>query len=182
MLIRQLPLDQVVPIPSGTICREAGEPPPNRLLPVPGGQVVLGKPVDHALYGWDNEYGRHEAEVADFKAAALLVSNREFLAFVEAGGYRDRQWWTEEGWNWRSFKQAEHPLFWVENHGTSGGWGLRTMLEVIDLPWNWPVEVNQLEAKAFCNWQAARTGLPIRLPTEDEWHRLRDVCTIPDQP
>ena len=39
------------------------------------------------------------------------------------------------------------------------------MLEVIPLPWNWPVEVNQLEAKAFCNWRAAQTGLPIRLPT-----------------
>ncbi len=182
VLIRQLPLDQVVAHPFWTICRETGEPPANRLLPVKGGQVKLGKPADHALYGWDNEYGRHVAEVADFQAAALLVANREFAAFIEAGGYRDRQWWTEEGWNWRSFKQAEHPLFWVENHGTSGAWGLRTMLEVIELPWNWPVEVNQLEAKAFCNWQAARTSLPIRLPTEDEWHRLRDVCTIPDQP
>jgi putative 4-mercaptohistidine N1-methyltranferase len=56
------------------------------------------------------------------------------------------------------------------------------MLEIIDLPWNWPVEVNQLEAKAFCNWKAADTGLAIRLPSEDEWNRLRDSCDIPDQP
>ena len=50
------------------------------------------------------------------------------------------------------------------------------------MPWNWPVEVNQLEAKAFCNWKAARTGRPVRLPTEEEWYRLLDLSGIPDQP
>jgi 5-histidylcysteine sulfoxide synthase/putative 4-mercaptohistidine N1-methyltranferase len=179
VLIRQLPIDQVVRHSFWEICREAGEPPANQLLPVPGGRVILGKAQDHPLYGWDNEFGRHEAEVAGFRAAEYLVSNREFLAFVEAGGYRERQWWTEEGWNWRTFREAEHPLFWV---AAERGWQLRTMLECIDLPWNWPVEVNYLEAKAFCNWQSARTGAPLRLPTEDEWNRLRDFVDIPDQP
>ncbi len=182
VLIRQLPVDQVVKLPFWDICREAGEAPQNRLMPVQGGRVVLGKPFDHALYGWDNEYGHREVDVADFKAAEFLVSNREFLDFVDAGGYSDSQWWTDEGWSWRNFKQAEHPLFWVKGGGADGGWRLRTMLEVIALPWNWPVEVNQLEAKAFCNWKASRTGLPIRLPTEDEWNRLRDACNIADQP
>ena len=56
------------------------------------------------------------------------------------------------------------------------------MVEIINLPWNWPVEVNQLEAKAFCNWKAATTGQPVRLPSEDEWHRLLDMCNLPDQP
>jgi putative 4-mercaptohistidine N1-methyltranferase len=56
------------------------------------------------------------------------------------------------------------------------------MLEVIDLPWDWPVEVNYLEAKAFCNWLCAKTGKPIRLPTEDEWYRLHDQVNIPDVP
>jgi 5-histidylcysteine sulfoxide synthase/putative 4-mercaptohistidine N1-methyltranferase len=179
VLIRQLPIDQVVQLPFWGICREAGEPPANELLPVPGGRVVLGKSKDHPLYGWDNEYGKHEAEVAGFKAARYLTSNREFLEFVESGGYRDRQWWSEEGCNWREFKRAEHPLFWIK---AGDGWKLRTMASEIDLPWNWPVEVNCLEAKAFCNWKAARTGKPIRLPTEDEWNRLRDICNIPDQP
>ena len=49
------------------------------------------------------------------------------------------------------------------------------MLEEIPMPWDWPVEVNYLEAKAFCNWKARRTGRPIRLPTEEEWYRLLDV-------
>jgi len=179
VLIRQLPIDQVVQLPFWEICREAGEPPANRLLPVPCGAVRLGKPKDHPLYGWDNEYGQHTAEVAGFRAAEYLVSNREFLAFVTDGGYRERRWWTDEGWNWREFKQAEHPLFWIK---AGDGWKLRTMASEIDLPWNWPVEVNQLEAKAFCTWKAENTGMAIRLPTEDEWNRLRDVCEIPDQP
>lgn len=179
VLIRQLPIDQVQQLPLWGICTEAGEPPANRLLDVAGGSVTLGKAKDNPLYGWDNEYGVHNAGVQDFKAAEYLTSHREFLEFVEEGGYRDQEWWTDEGWQWREFKQAEHPLFWIK---AGGGWMLRTMASEIDLPWNWPVEVNYLEAKAFCNWKSARTGAPIRLPSEDEWNRLRDLCSIPDQP
>lgn len=178
VLIRQLPIDQVVRHPFWDICREAGEPPVNRLVTVPGGRVHLGKSKDHPLYGWDNEYGSHETEVTGFKASSHLVSNREFLEFVDAGGYQEQKWWTEEGWNWRNFRKAEHPLFWIKGNV----WKLRTMVEEIDLPWNWPVEANHLEAKAFCNWKAGQTGLPIRLPSEDEWNRLRDISNIPDQP
>jgi len=179
VLIRQLPVDQVRRLDFWDICRDFGEPAANELLPVPGGTVLLGKEPDHPLYGWDNEYGRREATVQDFAASKYLVSNREYLCFVEAGGYRECCWWTEEGWNWRNFKNARHPLFWVER---DEGWGLRTMLEVIELPWNWPVEVNYLEAKAFCNWLAAKSGKPIRLPTEDEAKRLRELSAIGNQP
>ena len=179
VLIRQLPLDQTVQLPFWKICPEAGEPPVNELLPVAGGTVQLGKWKDHPLYGWDNEYGSHEAMVEGYRAARCLVSNREFLEFVEAGGYGARQWWNEEGWHWRQFRQAEQPLFWIK---AGDGWRLRTMAAEIPLPWNWPVEVNYLEAKAFCNWKAEQTGKSIRLPTEDEWNRLRDFCSIPDQP
>ena len=182
VLIRQLPINRVVRHPFWEICREAGEPPQNQLIAVPGGKVIMGKSDGHPLYGWDNEYGVHQVEIAGFKAGQYLVSNREFLAFVEAGGYRDQRFWTEEGWNWRTFKQADYPLFWVKGYQSGGGWGLRTMVEIIDLPWNWPAEVNQLEAKAFCNWKAEQTGLPIRLPSEDEWTRLHDIADIPDQP
>jgi 5-histidylcysteine sulfoxide synthase/putative 4-mercaptohistidine N1-methyltranferase len=179
VLIRQLPIDQVQQLPQWEICHEGGEPPLNMLLNVAGGAVTLGKSKDHPLYGWDNEYGHHSAEVPDFRAARYLTSNREFLAFVVAGGYRERQWWSEEGWQWREFKQAGHPLFWIRS---GDGWNLRTMASEVPMPWNWPVEVNYLEAKAYCAWKSALTGASIRLPTEDEWHRLRDLCDIPDQP
>jgi len=104
VLIRQLPLDQVVQLPFWEICSEAGEAPENSLVPVTGGIVTLGKGKDHPLYGWDNEYGSHEAEVAPFKAAKYLVSHREFLEFIDSGGYSERQWWSEEGWSWLEFR------------------------------------------------------------------------------
>ncbi len=179
VLIRQLPINQVLQLPFWEICREAGDPPSNQLIVVAGGKVSLGKSTEDPLYGWDNEYGLHEAIVQDFKAARQLVSNREFFEFVEDGGYREQKWWNEEGWSWREFKDSDYPLFWIKD---GNGWKLRTMASEIDLPWNWPAEVNYHEAKAFCNWKATRSGLPIRLPSEDEWNRLRDICEILNQP
>ncbi len=179
VIIRRLPLDQVRPLPLWEICGESGEAPQNFLLPVGGGKVSLGKGRDHPLYGWDNEYGQHHYTVEDFQASKHLVSNREYLEFVTAGGYRDQQYWTDEGWRWRSFSRSGQPLFWIKD---GAYYRLRTMTREIAMPWDWPVEVNYLEAKAFCNWKAKETGLPIRLPTEDEWYRLHDLHEIPDQP
>jgi len=179
VIIRRLPLDQVRRLPLWEICRDNGEAPQNELLPVAGGKVVLGKSKEHPLYGWDNEYGRHQFNVEDFAAGKYLVSNREYLEFVEAGGYRTTGYWTEEGERWLNYSKAGQPLFWLRD---GENYQLRTMAQEIPMPWDWPVEVNYLEAKAFCNWKAQTTGLPIRLPTEDEWYLLRDRHQIPDQP
>lgn len=179
VIIRRLPIEKVRPLPLWSICPLSGQAPTNELLPVDGGRVVLGKAMDHALYGWDNEYGVQENNVADFAASRYLVSNREYLEFVEDGGYAQEHVWTPEGWRWANYSQARHPLFWIDS---PDGYRFRTMAQIIDMPWDWPVEVNYLEAKAFCNWLANRTGKPIRLPTEAEWYRLRDLHDIPDQP
>lgn len=179
VIIRRMPLSRVRQLPLWEICEETGAAPQNELLSVPGGEVRLGKSKDHPLYGWDNEFGSHNFVVADFATSKYLVSNREYLEFVEAGGYRQQEYWTEEGWRWRDYCGTEMPLFWIK---TDSGFLLRTMAREIDMPWDWPVEVNYLEAKAFCNWKATTSGLPIRLPTEDEWYRLRDLHQIPDQP
>ncbi len=179
VIIRRVPIEQVRQLPIWDICTESGEAPQNELQPVPGGKVVLGKSKDHPLYGWDNEFGHHEFDVWDFSASRYLVSNQEYLAFVEDRGYERREFWTDEGWNWVEYSQARHPLFWIK---TEKGFNFRTMAQIIDMPWDWPVEVNYLEAKAFCNWLAQKTGKRLRLPTEDEWYRLRDVHNIPDQP
>jgi len=178
VLIRQLPLQSVRPHPFWSICPDAGPVPANELIDVPSGRVALGKPKDHPLYGWDNEYGHQTREVPAFRAGRYLASNAEFREFVDAGGYRERRWWTDEGWSWKSFREAEYPLFW--RAAPSGEWRLRLMLEEVSMPWSWPVEVNYLEAKAFCNWKAAVAGRPVRLPTEEEWFRLHEVCGIPD--
>ena len=124
VIIRQLPIDQVQPLPIWEICREWGPAPVNDLLPVSGGTVRLGKERNHPLYGWDNEYGRHEAEVTDFKAARYLVSNAEYKKFVDADGYHEQKWWTGEGWSWRSFKDAKLPLFWIRE--SDGSFKFRT--------------------------------------------------------
>lgn len=180
VLIRQLPLSLVRPTVDWPVCPLRGPAPAPGWTDIPGGLVVMGKPRDHVLYGWDNEYGRLETPVASFRAGSLLVSNDEFRGFMDDGGYAEERWWTAEGWAWRGFRRATHPLFWVPQPG--GGWNLRCLAQEIPLPGNWPVEVNQLEAKAFCNWKAARDGRPIRLPTEAEWYRLLDFSGLPDQP
>ena len=178
VLIRQLPLEQVVAGKFGEICKDAGAAPANEFLPVPGAEMQLGKPVSHPLYGWDNEYGKHVEKVEAFSATKYLISNGEFLKFVEAGGYETEAYWTEEGWNWRNFKQATLPLFWRK---TADEYYLRLVAEEIPMPWNWPVEVNYLEAKAYCNWKTAREGKTFRLPTEAEWYRLLEHCEVQDE-
>jgi 5-histidylcysteine sulfoxide synthase/putative 4-mercaptohistidine N1-methyltranferase len=177
VLIRQLPIDEVVGGAFGNICSQYAEAPENAFLAVPGAQMLLGKPIHHPLYGWDNEYGSHTEQVADFETSKFLVSNGEFLKFVEADGYKNKEFWTEEGWNWRSFKQAQMPLFWIKREGV---FQLRLVAEEIPMPWNWPVEVNYLEAKAFCNWKSAASGQTYRLPSEAEWMRLIEHVAMVD--
>ena len=179
VLIRQLPLSEVKSHPLFSICEKKGKAPQNQLLHVEGQNVILGKQKNDQLYGWDNEFGHHETEVKSFKASKYLVSNEEFYDFICDDGYKEKKYWTEEGWNWKNFKKAEYPLFWEK---TVDDFKLRTMTELISMPWNWPVVVNYLEAKAFCNWKAEKTGKSIRMPTEDEWYCLRDQLIATDQP
>ena len=179
VLMRELPLQHVKNHPLwGHICPEKGAAPENALLDIAGGAVSLGKQKENPYYGWDNEYGHFETDVKPFRASKYLVSNGEYLAFVQAGGYKNRKYWTEEGWNWAVYRKAAHPAFWVADGAT---FRYRAMLEEISMPWNWPVDVNQLEAKAFCNWKAEKTGKQIRLPTEAEYARLRALVND-DQP
>ena len=188
VLIRQLETRWVRPHDDWPVCDTAetdpAAAPMNELLDVPGGTVVQGKSHDAPLYGWDNEYGRLETTVKPFKASRMQVSNAEFLAFVEDGGYDTPEWWTEEGRRWLDYRGAAHPVFWVPRGDSQGqsSWGYRAMTHEIDMPWDWPVDVNYLEAKAFCNWLSEQTGKPIRLPTEPEYERLREVAGVPDEP
>jgi 5-histidylcysteine sulfoxide synthase len=148
VLIRQQRLDWVRPHPDWVACTLTGEPPGNALVAVAAGTVRLGKDrADSSVYGWDNEYGEHVAEVAEFQASRYLVSNREFLDFVEDSGYTNDAWWDEEGLAWRQFAQAQQPSFWVRS--AAGDWQLRLMAEVVAMPWDWPAEVNYHEAHAF---------------------------------
>ncbi|MDF7799000.1 5-histidylcysteine sulfoxide synthase [Pontiellaceae bacterium B1224] len=175
VLIRQLELSQVRSSSLFPACTQYGSAPANELLPVQGGTVKLGKPVDHPLYGWDNEYGAAAFEVPSFTASRYLVSNGEFLKFIEDGGYRDDGWWDDEGLAWRNYHKADKPEFW---RGEPNGYRLRLMTEEIPLPMNWPAEVCYLEAKAFCNWKSEKTGQQVRMPDEAEYRRMLEVAGL----
>ncbi|MBL8497797.1 5-histidylcysteine sulfoxide synthase [Nitrosomonas sp. JL21] len=180
VLIRQHALEFVQPHPAWQPCRKSGTAPDNSLIQVPSGTVTVGKSKSNqSHYGWDNEYGSHTSDIAAFQASKFLVSNSEFLPFVEANGYQLEKYWQEEGRSWQTFTHAAHPTFWIKKET---GWHLRIMTDEVPMPWDWPVEVNYHEAKAFCNWKAESTGQPVRLPTEDEWYRLYDVAQLADVP
>jgi 5-histidylcysteine sulfoxide synthase/putative 4-mercaptohistidine N1-methyltranferase len=170
VLIRQHQLDFVKAHPAWAPCRVSGAAPVNSLVDIPSTVVHLGrerKAPGH--YGWDNEFGHRVATVAAFQSSRYLVSNAEFLAFVEAGGYADEALWEPEGLAWRQYARAVHPCFWIKS---SAGWRLRLMLEAVEMPWDWPVETNYHEAKAFCRWKSRVSGQSVRLPSEDEWQAL----------
>lgn len=172
VLIRQLSLKSVKTHPDWPANKTSNLAPENQLITIQAGDVLQGRKHPAATYGWDNEYGEQLTSVAEFRASQYLVSNQEFLGFVDDGGYQTQQWWTEEGWNWLQYKKVTHPPFWVK---AEDGYHYRTMLEEISMPWDWPVDVNYLEAKAFCNWLADKKGKMIRLPTEAEWMRMADT-------
>ncbi|HMT80185.1 MAG TPA: 5-histidylcysteine sulfoxide synthase [Azonexus sp.] len=180
VLIRQHHLKYVKTHPAWMPCAESGAAPQNTLVDIPAAEFRIGRErSEPVIYGWDNEFGRHDASTAAFKASRHLVSNQEFLAFVEAGAYADDSLWLEEGLAWKNFTKAEHPTFWVK---VGAQWRLRLMLDEVAMPWDWPVETNYHEAKAFCQWKARISGQAVRLPTEDEWQALRQFAGVDDLP
>jgi gamma-glutamyl hercynylcysteine S-oxide synthase len=129
---------------------------------VPAGRTELGMTLERGLFGWDNEFGEEQVDVPAFAIDRYMVTNGAFLDFMNDGGYRRRELWTEADWAWREAEGIEHPVFW---HRGAQGWRLRTMFDDIPLPLAWPVYVSHAEASAFARWRGAR------LPTEAEWQR-----------
>jgi iron(II)-dependent oxidoreductase len=127
---------------------------------VPGGTFLLGADPDE-VFVFDNEKWAHPVEVSPFRIAATPVTNAEFQAFVEDGGYRRRECWGRRGWDWRRREGAEHPAFWRRE---GQGWFERRFDLVVPLEaWHPVVHVNWYEAEAYCRWAGRR------LPTEAEW-------------
>ncbi|HEY3044919.1 MAG TPA: SUMF1/EgtB/PvdO family nonheme iron enzyme [Vicinamibacterales bacterium] len=158
------------------LIRSAPLLPGQEWVEIPGGRATLGVDRDELIFGWDNEFPRHVAEVAAFSIERLNVTNAQFLEFVDAGGYTDRRWWREEDWNWIQNEQIAHPLFWEHGDGSDGrteglrhnntsGWSWRGMFDRFPLPLSWPVYVSHAEAAAYARWRHAR------LPTEAEYQR-----------
>ncbi len=176
VLHRQLNIDDVQPHSVFPRCDVVGPAPKNRLVGINGAALQLGKSKDHPLYGWDNEYGQQAHSVDDFQTSKYLVSNGEFLPFVEAGGYNEPRLWCEEGLKFLAQRQVTCPVFWVKTD--SAAYDYRSLTEIIALPLNWPVDVNYLEAKAFCRYKSELDNKPYRLPTEAEWYCLYQQANL----
>jgi iron(II)-dependent oxidoreductase len=138
---------------------------------IPGGTFYLGATPDQPFV-FDNEKWAHPVEVASFRMARAPVTNAEFAAFVEEGGYQRRDWWSYQGWVWRTKTQAQHPLYW-QRHGQ--GWLRQHFDTLVPLEPHAPVaHVTWYEAEAYCHWAGRR------LPTEAEWAMAASAEPTPD--
>jgi gamma-glutamyl hercynylcysteine S-oxide synthase len=127
---------------------------------VPAGTYVVGARPGRGFV-FDNEKWAHEVPLDAFSIAKRTVTNDEFAAFVEAGGYRNDAFWSDEGLAWRNKAGAEHPAYWRR---TQGQWERRQFDRYVRLREREPVvNVNAFEAEAYCKWSGRR------LPTEPEW-------------
>lgn len=148
--------------------REFRPPPPLRWLDYPGGLREIG----HAGTGfaYDNETPRHRVFLGDYRLGSRLVTNGEFLEFIEADGYRRPEWWLSDGWNTVRQRSWEAPLYWER---IEGEWWQMTLAGLKRLDGHEPVcHVSFYEAEAYARWRRAR------LPTEAEWESAAADCAI----
>ncbi len=163
------------------------DPRSSGTISVSAGTATLGAKRDEVAFGWDNEFDAHQVHVPAFDVDTLPVTNAEFHEFLNAGGYRNRQFWSDEGWSWIQTDRVQHPAFWMPASRTSileprssdldaprasrlapSDWHWRGMFEAIPLPLDWPVYVSHAEASAYARWKGRR------LITEPEFHRAAD--------
>jgi ergothioneine biosynthesis protein EgtB len=122
-------------------------------------------PIGHGTdaFSYDNEGPQHRAFVPAFSLSNRLITNGEYLAFIDAGGYTRPEFWLSLGWTTVQEQRWQAPLYWVKRED---GWWNFTMSGFRPVDESEPVtHISYFEADAYANWDGAR------LPTEFEWER-----------
>jgi gamma-glutamyl hercynylcysteine S-oxide synthase len=141
----------------------AGDDLQSEMVAISAGIATLGlKREQQSGFGWDNEFEAREVEVSRFHIDRFMVTNGEYLQFVQAGGYREPRFWDPSGWDWIMGQGIRRPAFWIKGRNS---WMYRGMFETVPLPLDWPAFVSHAEANAYAQW--ARKSLP----TEAQWQR-----------
>ena len=147
------------PAPSAARAAEANGAWPGDVY-VPGGEFMLGAAQD-AGFVFDNEKWAYRVVVEPFAIARAPVTNGEYLAFVEDGGYEREELWDRAGWEFRCRERTSAPVYWLKEGSV---WRHRRFDSLEALPLDAPViHVNWFEAQAYCRWTKRR------LPSEAEW-------------
>lgn len=134
-------------------------PPTLTMISIPEGIYRIG--YDGDGFHFDNESGSHQVHLGHYGIANRLITNQDYLEFMEDGGYRDFSLWHADGWDWVKQHHAQAPLYW---HHMDGEWMHYTWTGLTKLDLYAPVcHVNYYEASALANWKG------MRLPTEAEW-------------
>lgn len=139
-----------------------GAPLPDEMVRVAAGPFLLGSDAEGFVY--DNERRAHEVHLPAFWIDAAPVTQGAYARFVDDGGYRRPELWSEPGRAWREQAGAEAPGNWIADG--RDGWRVRNMDRIRPLPEDEPVvHVCYWEAEAFARWAGKR------LPTEPEWEK-----------
>ena len=167
-MLHQLAYDNKVPQNGMPVPALATAEPPakSRMIEIPAGSATLGLARGAGSFGWDNEYEAHTEFVPAFEIDRYMVTNRQYLDFILAGGYETRALWSDDDWNWKSASGISHPAFWLrKDKEKDNDWAWKTMFSEVPLPLDWPVYTSHAEASAYARWAGKS------LPTEQEWHR-----------
>jgi iron(II)-dependent oxidoreductase len=134
---------------------------PREDVEIPGDTFELGATPEEPFV-FDNEKWAQLVDLRPFAIARVPVTQAEFAAFVDEGGYRQARFWREAGWQWRQETGANHPVYWQRE--AAGRWLRRDFDRWVPLEPDRPVlHVNWYEADAYCRWAGRR------LPREAEW-------------
>jgi ergothioneine biosynthesis protein EgtB len=143
---------------------ESNESGTGDLIELSEGVYEIGYDAD--VFCFDNELARHKVYLNEFAISDRLVTNAEFIEFIDAGGYTDFRFWHSEGWDWVNREVIRSPLYW---NNIDGEWNCFTLGGMRPLVLNAPVcHVSFYEASAFAEWKG------MRLPTEFEWEASND--------